>query len=396
MAARRRAPGDGSIYRRKDGKFEGSIEIGEPLGVRRRRRFVRATREEVRQAILAAQRAGVVRGRGSEIATVGDLLEAWLDVARVRVAHRTYAGYDEIVRTWLRPALGRVPLAELKPDQIERAVRSWLSSGTHPKTVKNRLDALKTALGLAVKRRILQWNPATAVEPPRVPEYVANVPTPEQFAKLLVAARTRFLGDYRPVLLLAAASGLRRGELCALTWDDFEPETGRLSVNRTIEVRRRSETRLGEKPPKGHRAADVFLPRLIVDAIESRRAEQARYLVGVSGDTRIFDDRGKTMHPDTLGKRMAKIARDAGMKGVRLHDLRHAFGTWMTNEGVSSRIVQKQMRHSDARMTARYTMQIDVGAQAAATVLDGVLRKALEGVDGLVGGLPEKAKAEKS
>jgi integrase len=196
---------------------------------------------------------------------------------------------------------------------------------------------------------------------------------------LLETANTRFMGDYRAHLLVAAAAGLRRGEICALRWSDLDMATGVLTVGRAIEVQRPKPYKLVEKPPKNNRTEDVALPQIVLDALAEHGVAQARRLVGVRSSTPIFDDDGKTMNPDKLGKRIAAIVKRSGLKMRPLHDLRHAFGSWMTNDDVPSRIVQKQMRHSDPRMTARYTKHIDEGARRAADKMDTRLRGVIRG-----------------
>lgn len=388
MSARRRTPGEGSIYQRKDRKWIATIETGDRFGPRRRRYFVGKTREAVRQKLLTAQRAGIARG-SDEIITVSDLLDEWLATSERTCAHRTYRSYLDMAEAFFRPSLGPIHLSRLTANDIERAARAWarsaprrkgLSGPTSPKTLANRLSGLRTALAMAVKQHLIPWNPASAVPLPRVPPFAAKILTPEQFLRLLRAANTRFLGDYRAHVLVAAAAGLRRGEICALTWGDLDGDV--LTVGKAIEIRRPKPYTLAEKPPKNNRIERVALPEIVVDALALHRAAQARRLVGVDARTRIFDDNGQTLNPDKLGRVFRRIRANAKVPNVRLHDLRHSFGTWMTDEGVPTRVVQKQMRHADARSTERYTRNVDIGARKAAKVLGDLLRNAMTEHDG--------------
>lgn len=90
---------------------------------------------------------------------------------------------------------------------------------------------------------------------------------------------------------------------------------------------------------------------------------------------------GAFPHPDTVGKEIWKIIRKSGLPQVRLHDLRHSFGSWFAIAGTSNRIMQKQMRHKSSKMTERYTKRIEPAQREAADILDERLRAA--GIDKL-------------
>jgi integrase len=395
MPGRRRSPGEGSIFQRKDGKWVASIEIGQAFGERRRRRFIRATREAARQELLKVQREGVKRGVADEIVTVSDLLDAWLHSASLRIAHRTLASYQDITEAYLRPTLGRYKLADLEPEHIENALRSWMKAPRRrgasdrpqsAKSLSNYLGALRAALGFAVKRRLLKWNPGSAVSAPRIEEFASGALTYEQFANVLETARGWHQGDHAPHLLVAGAAGLRRGELCGLRWGDVDTEGAAIRVSRSVEIRRDGGG-LSVKPPKGRSAEWTDVPYLVIEALLAHRVGQLARLPLVDDSTPVFDDRGAIMSPEKLGKRLAGILRAAKAPKVRLHDLRHSFGTWMVNEGVSTRVVQRQMRHSDIRMATRYTKHIDPAARIAADAIGERLRRALGG-DGPPDGSP--------
>lgn len=386
---RRRSPGEGSIYQGADGRWYASLEVG-GKGERRRRRFVGKTRESVRKKMMDAQRDGVARGAGSKIRTITDLADAWLSASERRVEHRTFASYTDVVSAYIKPQLGTLRKEQLEPPAVEKALRAWINAPRRdkrkneegellrlsPTSVRYNLTVLRTMLNWAVKMREIPYNPADAVEPPRATEYEAEVLTPEEFADLLAFARQWASGDYSTHLLVAAATGVRRGELCGLQRGDIALEEDVVEVNRSVVVRRDSYE-LAIKAPKGGKSEAIPVPHLVMEALAEWFDLQDRRLGSVSAMTPVFDTSGALSHPDTLGKDIWKMLHKWGVRRVRLHDLRHSFGSWLATGGASDRVLRAQLRHASQKMTDRYTKRVDLAQRAAAEALDQRLRVAM-------------------
>lgn len=389
VTARRRAPGEGSIYQGTDGRWYASIEVG-GKGERRRRRFVGKTREAVRQKLLAAQREGVSRGTRSGARTIADLADAWLRACERRIEHRTLSSYQDVVEAYIKPQLGTLRKERLDPAAVERAMRAWISAPRRdkrtdahgarlrlgPTSVRYNLTVLRILLNWAVKMREIPSNPADAVQPPRTLDYEAQVLSPEEFADLLTFARTWPAGDYSTHLLVAAATGVRRGELCGLQRGDVDLEQQIIDVRRSVVVRR-DTYRLALKMPKGGKGQAIAVPALVSEALRAWMDAQAQRLGHVSDATPVFDADGGLSHPDTLGKDLWRMMHAWGKRAVRLHDLRHSFGSWLASAGTSDRVLRAQLRHASQKMTDRYTKRVDVAQRAAADALDERLRTAL-------------------
>ncbi len=195
--------------------------------------------------------------------TLGDYLDRWLrDYARTNVAGKTYERYSEIVTGHLKPALGKIILKDLKPLHIQGYYSDALESGRldgngglAPRTVHHHHRVLSEALRQAVRWRMLSINPAEAVTPPKPEEVEINILDTAELGHVLQEARpTR---SY-PAILLAATTGLRRGEVLAVRWRDIDLESAVLTVNQAIE-----ETKAGlrVKAPKTKRSRrNITLP----------------------------------------------------------------------------------------------------------------------------------------
>ena len=148
----RRGNSEGSIYRRADGRWTASIDLGHSGGRRRRKAFYGATRQEVARKLQAAQHA-LADGLPlvDQRQTVGGFLEVWLkdSVAR-KVRPKTLQRYQEIVRLHLAPRLGRIRLAKLTPAHVERMMNDALAQGASPRSACHHRAVLRTALNVAM------------------------------------------------------------------------------------------------------------------------------------------------------------------------------------------------------------------------------------------------------
>ena len=290
--------------------------------------------------------------------TVADYLERWLaDYAKSNVSGKTFERYVEMVRKQLIPALGAHALPKLQPLHIQSFYTQALESGRldgngglSPQTVLHHHRVLREALGRAVKWQLLTRNPADAVEPPRPARREMRSINETQTAWLLdIASGTRF---YVPVLL-AVTSGMRRGEFLALRWSDVDLFSGMVAVCRSIE---QTKTGVRFKSTKGKKGRAVPVPNLTRQALqEHRRAQDAqRQQLGAAyedQDLVCAREDGSLWKPDTFTSDFAKLATRAGMKGVRLHDMRHSHATQLLGQGVHPKIVSERLGHSNVAIT---------------------------------------------
>jgi integrase len=394
-------------------------------------RLIEDTKSEARQ--------GNIRPSGKD--SVERYLEMWLKSAALRLEHRTLASYTDIVDAYLKPTLGRIPLRSLAVSDVERAMETWLRmprrdvpkiravrrgrgsnrevryeadaygqrlraeterelkqriefvrglhrapQGLSAQTIRYILTVLRMALNDAVKRRYVSFNPAQAVRGPRVSAARSSVLSAAEFAELLLIAEVQRGLRMRVALLTAAGTGIRRGELCALQWGDLDLGNRTLTARRAVEVRRAIRNRvvterLAIKGPKGEREDvteyTIAIPPIVCEELLNWQRQQSRRLGRVSPRTPVFDAAGSVWHPDSFGKEVHKLIMESGLPRVRLHDLRHSYGSWLANENVSARVIQAQLRHRTASMTNRYTKHVEAAQVEAAERLDQRLRAAI-------------------
>jgi integrase len=316
-----------------------------------------------------------------------EFLERWLkDYAKPNVAPKTYERYAEIIEKHLIPALGNGRLTKLHPLQIQAYYSDALERGRKKdggklsaQTVLHHHRVFKDALKQAVRWRLLLRNPADAVEPPRPAEREMKVLDEGETAKLLKGLEGKSL--YIPILL-AVATGMRRGEILALRWRDVDLKAHTAAVCQSVEQTKAGGLKF--KQPKTRRGRRIVaLPQLVVQALRRHKADQAKLRLQVGPaykDQDLICSRwdGSTRSPGALSRAFAKLIQDLDLPRVRLHDLRHSHATQLLRQGVHPKIVSERLGHSKVGITLDTYSHVIPGMQEeAAKRIDAGLRAAM-------------------
>jgi integrase len=259
VTGRRRGHGEGSIFRRSDGRWVAVLDLGWREGKRARKYFYARTRDQVARKLA---RALAHHQQGYEFPnerlTVEQFLGRWLEAKRGTVSSGTWTRYEELVRLHVNPRIGRRRLARLKPDQLQ-AFYGELQASRSPATVLKVHRMLHSAFKLAVRWDAMPLNVTELVlAPPTGQRHEFDTFTVEQTRSFLKAVQ----GDRLEALyVLAVTTGMRQGELLGLRWRDVDLERGRLQLVRRLKTR------------QSRRA--VVLPELAVTALVDHRVRQA-------------------------------------------------------------------------------------------------------------------------
>jgi integrase len=327
----KRGRGEGSIYRRKDGRWVGQYDIDG-----KRRYIYGKTRKEVASKLtkaMAERDAGMVFDAGS--LRVGDYLDRWLDSIRDTLRRRTWIRYEEIVRLHLKPSLGVIKLDRVSALQIQSLYRAKLDSGLSPRTVQIIHATLYKALKQAVKWTLLPRNVADSVDPPRVPKREIKPLSEEQVKRLLETAQ----GDKLEALyILAVHTGMRSGELLGLRWQDVDLQIG------TVQVRRSVFGGRTEAPKSANGNRSIRLTKTSIRALQGHeRASEWVFSTSVGTPISVHNLHNRSWKP--------LLARAGLPHSTRFHDLRHTCATLLLTKGVHPKIVQEMLGHSSITIT---------------------------------------------
>ncbi len=380
----------GHVRKRGERSWAIIIELGrDPVTGKRQRRHWETVRGTKRQAeerlreILAALKAGTAVEPHRE--TLGEYLERWLrDYGQARLAPKTLESYTDILRAFVIPALGHVPLQALQPAHLQSLYARLLESGRRdgrpgglsPRTVHYIHRVIHRALEVAVKLQLVPRNVADAVEPPRARRPEATALDAEGARRLLEAADGHRL---YPIIHLALHTGLRAGELLALRWEDVDLDRGILQVRRTLQRLRGQGLHVKEpKTERGRRT--VALPASAVEVLRRHRRQQAEERLAAGPDYQDYGlvfcwQDGRPLDPyGWLTHAFRRLADRAGFPGLRFHDLRHTHATLLLLGGIHPRVAQERLGHSDIRTTLELYSHVVPGLQeAAAAKIDELL-----------------------
>ena len=359
--ARKRGNGEGSVYRRGDGRV-----VGEYEDANGRRRYVSGkTKAEVRRTLrglLADRDDGIAYD--SENMTVGGYLDRWLEAVKGSVRPRTWRRHEEVVRLHLKPTLGGVRLDRLNPLQVQAVYGRKLEGGLSPRTVEIVHATLHKALKQAVGWTLVPRNVAEATTPPRPVGREIRPLSREQTQALLDAARGDALEAF---YVLAVTTGMRNGELLGLQWRDADLDAGTLRV-------RRSVFNGAVNPPKtraGNRT--IRLTGMAVAALEEHRGAAT----GEGDPQWVFPSRvGTPLSVHNVHNRSWKplLGRAGLPPTTRMHDLRHTCATLLLSRGVPVKVVSEMLGHGDVAVTlAVYQSVLPHMQESAAKAMDDAL-----------------------
>ena len=384
---KRRKKGEGSLRQRIDGRWEGrKPRERDPItGKRLYAYFYGDTKREVEakmcQVFHDAIEIVTPNGRFVKVEYAqfydtricfGEWLDTWLtEYKQDSVAPSTYDSYRVIVKHHLKPGLGKIPLARITTDQIQNLLNSKSKDGARrdnrrgglsPSSILKIKIIISASIKQAVKNRLIPYNPADGVTPPRISSKEIRFFTIEEQKQFLQALEGHRL---KALFTLALATGMRKGELLALTWDCYNKDDATIYVTKSVgkvwDPKAEKYIRLigTTKTKSGMRMIPV-LPQ-VATILESHRETQniERQIARESYEDKnlIFCKAdGTYMEPTSVNKDLFLLTKRVDIKQINFHALRHTFATRALEADIPARVVQEVLGHSDVAFTLnRYT-----------------------------------------
>ena len=377
--SKRRANGEGNIRRRKDGRWEGRYTAGHDpeTGKQIFKNVLGKTQAEVKEKLKKAlEEAKKIDFTRTGKYTVEMWMEEWFEnVCKIKVrasSHQTYRGY---IDHHIAPYIGDIPLEKLSTMDLQKLYRKLMtkgrveriesekqSKGLSAKTVRNINQVISSAMDFAVAQKIISVNPCKAVALPKVEHKEMKTIPAEQLEAFLREARET--GVYE-MYYIELATGLRRGELLGLKWQDIDWKNGIIKVRRQVA---RVDGEIVEAPLKtknSYRAVTISQ-----QAIEVLKTQKAK-----TNDEYVFaSPNGGPISPDSVNNMLKRVLARAGIPKVRFHDLRHTFATIALQNGVDIKTVSGMLGHFSAGFTLDTYAHVTTSAQKeAAETMGNVL-----------------------
>ncbi len=336
-------------------------------------------KEKLKKALADSQKLDLTK-QGKY--TIGTWMDTWFEnVAKIKVhpsSHQTYRGY---IDNHIKPNIGKIPLEKLTTMELQKFYRKLLMKGRverieskdqpkglSAKTVRNINQVISSAMDFAIAQKIILENPCKAVALPKIEHKEMQTIPAEQLQAFLTEARAT--GVYE-MYYIELATGLRRGELLGLKWEDIDMQQGIIRVRRQVS---RIDGKIAEAPLKTKNSYHTVT--ISPQAIEVLKAQK-----GKTNDEYVFPSpNGGPISPDSVNNMLHRVLDRAGIPRVRFHDMRHTFATLALQNGVDIKTVSGMLGHFSAGFTLDTYAHVTTTAQKeAAETLGHVLQSAKTG-----------------
>jgi integrase len=345
----------GHVRERSPGHWAIVIDLNDPTTGRRRRKW-HSFKGTKREAQVECARLITEMDAGAYVEhdrkSLNQFLDSWeRDWMATKVSPKTAERYSELLRLHVRPALGDKRMQAIRAEDLNR-LYAQLHERLAPRTVKHVHRLMHRIFGHAYKWRAIKHNVIALVDSPKVPLNEAAVLQAAEIPQMFAALR----GDaFYPIAVLALGTGMRRGELLALRWQDVDLDGGSLKVERSLEE---TGGGLRFKAPKSARGRRIIslAPAVISELRAHWRAQQEQRLALGLGkapaEALVFAKYdGAPFSPDRLSGDFVRATNGAGLPHVSLHTLRHTHASQLIAAGVDILTISRRLGHHSAALT---------------------------------------------
>lgn len=279
----------------------------------------------------------------------------WIAGHELELKPSTAASYRANIERYLKPAIGHERMQTLSPVRLSVVFRELYESGgkggkpLSPRTVEFARSVLRRAMNDAVLGRVVNVNPVTGTKRPRVVKPKHTTWTAAQLHTFLEGSTSWLAALYT----LSAATGMRRGEICALRWEDIDLDTGLVRVERSVTQVAQERT---YGTPKNHERRQVTIDSRTLAVLKAHRKQQTGQRLAAHGwaddEGLVFTwQDGTPVAPDYVGKEFDRAQAGLGLPRLKLHELRHTHATILLRERVPVHVVAKRLGHKDPSIT---------------------------------------------
>lgn len=354
--AKKRGRGEGGITKRSDGRWQGTVTIGRNDDGTQRRQYVYGkTRGEVADKInelIHKINSGTFIDKYKS-PLVSEWLNTWLNQYKKNsVKESTFDQYETLLRVHIIPEFGEIKLTDLTEDHLQNFYNKLYANGTSARTIQIINVVLSSALKKAIKNRLILFNVCEAVELPKQSKKERRVLTSDEQKRLVEELQKDSQGV---MYVVALFTGMRRGEVLALTWDDVDLENATINVCKTLNRVKTyqdsgDKTKLIVTDPKT-KTSNRVIP--IVDVLIPLLEEQHNLTRENNEFNLVFpSESGGYIDPGNYNRKFYKIVKRAGLPKANPHSLRHSFATRALEAGVDIKTTQELLGHSSMAITA--------------------------------------------
>ena len=377
MANKRRPQGDGTIRKRSDGRWEARIIVGHkndgsPMYKSAFAKTQKSALKQLHQLIELYRDVDLTEDCRM---TLGEWLDKWLDEYMIfTIRESTLDSYRAMVKNQVKPFIGGKQIASLTTADMQKFYNKIKKEGRvrpHPIHGKTLADSmvrgvhmmLHEALDVAVRERLLVKNPTNGTTVPKCNYPEKQILGDSQLDTFLEAIKGEEYWD--AFFYVEVMTGLRRGEICGLKWQDINFEENKLQVKRSVSVKKGGGVSIGEtKTETGVRS--ILMPPSVADVLQNRKQTAITEWVFPN-----FMHPEQPISPATAYRKLKVILKNAELPLIRFHDLRHTFATHATQGGVDPKTLAGILGHTNASFTLDTYTHVTSDMQKAASNIVG-------------------------
>ena len=365
------------VRKREDGRWEGRIVVGHKKNGDPIHRYVLA---RTQKELIVKLHNCIEMYRDADLTedsnmTLGEWLDRWINEYMIfTIRESTLDSYKAMIKNQIKPYLGDRPLSALTTQELQKFYNTVKKKGrVNPdklhgteladSMVRGIHMMLHEALDMAVRLRLIVKNPTVGTTIPKnnyPPKQILNDEQLDRFMK-----RIRQDELWYDFFYTELTTGLRRGEICGLKWEDFDAENGKLKVRRSVAKRKGGGLNIGETKTETGTRTIVLPPSLLKTLVAYKETVDSEWMFPSPTDN------GRPRNPSSVRKRLQLILERAGCKKVRFHDLRHTFATMALEHGMDVKTLSATIGHvSSATTLDIYSHITDTMQRQAAVHID--------------------------
>lgn len=371
----KRKYGEGSIFLRKDGRWEGRVVVGYKENGNPKTKSVTAkTQSECKEKLQELkEQCGRTTDRLKPDMPFGDWMDFWYqNFSKPKIRQTTMECYENRIYNHIIPEIGKIPLCKLTQNDLQqfyarlkkggrRRLVEYYGEGLSDRMVRSCHTTCRTALEKAVTEGLITTNPAIGCRLPPKKAKEMQVLTQDEIRRFLIQANEE---GYYEFFLLELTTGMRRGEILGLQWKDVNFATGELHIRRQV-VKKGAQAQI-TKPKTKSSIRTLILPPDMLNILAVHKKNATCEWVFPSPVKE-----GEPRNPDSIYGKFQKILKRAGCKKIRFHDLRHTFATMALENGMDIKTLSAMIGHISAETTLNiYSHITDTMQQQAAVRID--------------------------
>lgn len=351
----RRRSGEGTITKRKDGRFEAAAYLNTPEGVKRIRRYTKSRIEA--EVLLVELRKKNDSGllTSSKEQKLSDYLDYWLLAIKSSVRQSTFVSYEATVRLYLKPGLGNKYLTKLSVAEVQLFFDNQSRIGKSNRNIQKMRVVLSAALKKASREERLTRNVARLAE---IPTYRPKEATPWNIKQLGKFLDVAYGHNFYPIFVLMSLYGLRTGEALGLSWSDVDTENKLIHIRQQVQRSANTYQYAELKTHAGRRG----LP--LLDTVFEVLDNIKRSSNGPLPELIFKTVNGLPIDNGNLRKAFQHISKNAGVPVITLHHLRHTAATNLKNLGIQAKDAQSILGHANISTTLQIYQHADIESQS--------------------------------